>query len=375
MKPLYLDDTASMRIWPEVTRAMNEVHAKQFGNPSSVHKAGEDALAILQNAKHTLAKEIGAKPHEVYITSGGTESNNWVIQGLADAHPTKKTIIVSAIEHPSVLAPCTHLAARGYRIIKLPVTSEGIVSIDALQEAVTRYKDVLCVSVMHVNNVIGTIQPIAAIGALCRKHTVLFHTDACQSFGKLVIDVSTMNIDLLSACAHKLGGPKGVGFLYVREKVKISPLLFGGGQEKGLRSGTENVAGVVGFACALAIYKKQVNRTLLAHARDALMKGLETLGGVITGSREQRTFNNIHVRFSGIESDTLVMFLSEKGIYVSSGSACDARKGEGDEVLTALGIREKKPGAIRITLPLTFTQQDRTRLLTTLATLLRTLKK
>lgn len=347
MKALYLDAAATTPVFPSVVQAMKPLLTERYGNPSSPHALGEEALKTLTHARTLLAKEINARPHELIFTSSSTESNNLALFGLAH-NAKKKKIIMSAMEHASIRAPCDYLRSFGYTITTIPVNSEGFVDLARLEKEIDEHT--LVVSVMHANNIIGTLQDIASIGALCRKKGVVFHTDAAQSFGKLKIDVRTMQIDLLSASAHKIGGPKGIGLLYVREGLSLGPVQFGGGQERGVRSGTENVAGAVGFSKALEEVKKK-DWTKIARSRDILMHELEKRGGRINGSRIYRLANNVHVSFPGMDADMLVTRLSHKGIYVSTGSACESRGEKDDHVLRALGLGKKEiEGSIRISL-------------------------
>ncbi len=352
-KEYYLDNAATTKVSNEVMKEVERVMNKNYGNASSMHELGEKALEEMNKARMKIAKEINAKPQEVLFTSGGTESNNLAIQGLAKRmeNKKKKKIVISAIEHPSVSEVCNYLSKWGYEIIKIKVNGEGLVDLNEFNKILNNYsKEILLVSVMHVNNVIGTVQDIEQIGRICKEKEVLFHTDAVQSFGKLNIDVRKMNIDLLSASGHKIGAPKGIGFLYVKEGVKIEPLIFGGGQERGLRSGTENVAGIVGFAKAVEVQKK-IKKEKVKNVGDLLINRLEEIGGRINGSKGERIYNNIHVFFEGIENSTLVTFLSQKGIYVSAGSACDSKKEKEDEVLKAIGLsKNEQEGSIRITI-------------------------
>jgi cysteine desulfurase len=321
---IYLDNSATIRVRKEVISEMNRAMTEEYGNPSSVHALGEKARKTIDNARAKIAKEIGAKPSEIYFTSGATESNNLAILGLAKANPDKKTIVISDIEHPSVSGPCEQLKKRGYKVIKISSGKEGIVDYNQLERVLRENRDVLIVSIMHVNNVIGTVNDIERIGAICNKYRVLFHTDAVQSFGKIKIDVKKTNISLLSASGHKVGGPKGVGLLYIKDGLKVEPLVYGGGQEKGIRSGTENVPGIVGMAQALEIINK-VNKKKIEKQRNKLIKDLEAIGGEINGSKTNRIYNNVNVSFD-VDSDILVQYLSDKGIYVSSGSACESKK-------------------------------------------------
>jgi cysteine desulfurase len=277
----------------------------------------------MNDAKKSIAKSIKAKPEEIIFTSGATESNNLAILGLAEANPDKRTVIISNIEHPSIIEPCEYLEKRGYKIIRLKTGEEGIINIKELERELTLNKDVLLVSIMHVNNVIGTIQPIFEAAELCRSKNILFHTDAVQSFGKLDIDV-TKGIDLLSASGHKIGGPKGIGFLYVKNGIRIEPIIRGGGQEKGMRSGTENIPGIAGFAKALELTKK-INKEKIEKLRDKLMSELENFGGRINGSKEKRIYNNVNVSFD-LDAEMIVEYLSSNEVYVSVGSACESKR-------------------------------------------------
>lgn len=359
MKPLYLDAAASTPVSPTILVAMKPYLLEQYGNPSSPHAMGESAMKALTHARTTLAQDIHARAHEMIITSGATESNNLALEGLAKAYPHKKKVIISGIEHASVRAPAYALKAKGYTLVELAVDREGFIDMRQLEKELT--PTTLVVSIIHGQNVIGTLQDLESIGKLCRKRGVLFHTDAAQSFGKTTIDVTRMNIDLLSASAHKIGGPKGTGLLYVREGISIKPIIHGGGQERGLRSGTENVASAIGFAKASEELKKK-NLKKLEKSRDILMNELEKLGGTINGSRLARLINNIHVSFQNANAEMLVARLSHKGVYVSTGSACETHGDKEDYVLKALGLgaREIK-GSIRISLwsPLSSTEIKR----------------
>ena len=350
MQKIYLDNAATTKVRKEVVSEMQKYMLEEYGNPSSQHELGIKAREAIDSARTKIVREIDAKLGEIYFTSGGTESNNLAIIGLAKANPGKKTIIISSIEHPSIVEPCKYLEDQGYKIIKIRVNKEGIIDIDELEKLIkTNSDDLLLVSIMQVNNIIGTIQPVEEIVNLCKEKRVLFHTDAVQSFGKLKIDVKKMNIDLLSASGHKINGPKGVGFLYIRAGIKINPLVYGGGQEKGLRNGTENVPGIVGMARALELQKK-INKEKIRKVRDLLINELENIGGKINGSKKMRIYNNINVSFP-VDAGNLVAYLSNKGIYVSTGSACESKKEREDETLKAIGLNKKRmDGSIRITL-------------------------
>src|SRR3989344_3468298 len=309
-KSFYLDAAATTPIYYEVEKEMKKVG---YGNPSSLHLIGEKAKKCLESARKKIAEEINCKPKEIYFTSGGTESNNLALQGIAHSMKKRK-IIISSIEHPSVNETANYLFSQGFKVVRVRVDSEGLIDFNSLEKNLS--KGVALVSVIHVNNIIGTIQDLKKIGELCKKAGAIFHTDAVQSFGKIKIDVGGCNISLLSASAHKIGGPKGIGILYVRDGINLSPLFFGGGQERGLRSGTENVSGVVGFAKALEITRK-LNKKAIERSRDFLIEKLEILDMKINGSREKRIYNNVNFMVPGVEADTLVVFLSRIGIYLS----------------------------------------------------------
>ena len=355
---IYLDNAATTKADKRVVNEIEKYLVDEFGNPSSLHEIGERARRAIDSAREKIAKEINAKASEIYFTSGGTEANNIAIQGVALANEDKKRnkIITSKIEHASVSNTCNYIKSAGYEIIEIPVDKDGIVDLGALKKEVD--ERTLLVSIMHVNNEIGTIQPIKEIGKLCKEKGVLFHSDAVQSFGKLNIDVKNMNIDLLSASGHKINGPKGIGFLFVREGIKIKPLVYGGQQEKGLRSGTENVPGIMGFAKALEIIKN-LDKEKIRKLRDKFIGGLEKIGGKINGSKEKRIYNNINVSFNGIDAEMMVLYLSGEGIMVSTGSACQSKKKEESKVLRALGLNEKESaGSLRIVLGEETTNKD-----------------
>ena len=325
-REIYLDCAATTPVYEAVTREMDKINLEGYGNPSSQHALGEKARRRIDEVRRKIADDINARPEEIIFTSGTTESNNLALQGIIIASKEKKKIIISEIEHPSVSEVAGFLQNWGHEVIRVKVDKEGVVDIDNLKNILDNNKDkVGLVSVMHVNNVIGTIQPISEIGKLCKEQGVIFHTDCAQSFGKLKIDVNEMGIDLLSASAHKIGGPKGIGFLYVRNGTKIAPLVHGGGQERGLRSGTENVAGIVGLGKALDIIKK-VDKKKIEIVRDKFIASLKNIGGKINGSLIQRIYNIINVSFPGVDAGSLVQYLSSRGIYVSVGSACDSKK-------------------------------------------------
>ncbi len=356
VKELCFDASATTKVYDEVVKVMNEAMLSRYGNPSSAHALGNEAEKMLVHARENIARVLGCKSHEIYFTSGTTESNNWIFSGLAHTNSDRKKILISSIEHPSVRETANLFRNWGYQIVEIPVNSEGFVDTNFIEKNID--SKTLFVSVIHANNIFGTIQDLKKIGDICKRKRVLFHTDAAQSFGKMKILVHDWNIDLLSASAHKMGGPKGIGLLYVKEGVKFSPLIYGGGQERGLRSGTENVPAIVGFARALEISLKK-DWTNVKKVRDYLIDELRILGGKLVGSTENRLCNNIFITFPGVNCEELLYKLSNKKIYVSVGSACDSKKDIEDTALKAIGLSAKNmKSSLRISLPVDVTVKD-----------------
>lgn len=356
MKELYFDSNSTTRVYPEVVKEMNKIMLGDYGNPSSAHAIGDRASKLVLESRTKIARTIGAKTHEILFTSGTTESNNWVFSGLAHSSQKKK-ILISSIEHNSIRETANLFKNWGYKIVEIPVNSDGFIDLNFIEKNID--SETLFVSVIHGNNIFGTIQDLKKIGDLCKKKGALFHTDAAQTIGKMKILVHDWNIDLLSASAHKIGGPKGIGILYVCEGVKISPLIYGGGQEKGLRSGTENVPGIVGFAKALDLSSKDGWKNC-EKIRDYIVEKLiENEEILIRGSMESRTPNNIFFTITGIDSEKLLYDLSNKGIYVSIGSACDSKKEVEDFSLKAIGLspRDMKT-SLRVSLPIDVKKKD-----------------
>ncbi|MEM4152546.1 MAG: cysteine desulfurase NifS [Candidatus Pacearchaeota archaeon] len=361
MKRIYLDHAATTPLAQEVFEAMKPYFSEKFGNASSLHSFGQEARAAIETARKIAAKFLGARPNEIIFTSGGTESNNLAIKGVAFANKSKGNhIITSKIEHHAILEPCHWLEKHGFKVTYLNVDKYGLVNPADVEKAIT--KDTILVSIMHANNEIGTIEPIEEIGKICKKHKVYFHTDAVQSFGKIPIDVKKMNIDLLSASSHKLYGPKGVGLLYINQDVKIEPVQHGGGHESGLRSGTENVPGIVGFAKAIELAEKNMKKEAERQTklRDKIINEiLKIPGSQLNGHPTQRLPNNVNVSIKGVEGEALLIRLNEKGIAVSTGSACSTKSLEPSHVLTAIGLTaEQAHGSLRITLGKDNTEQD-----------------
>jgi cysteine desulfurase len=357
MRELYFDTAATTPVYVDVVRAMQEVMIVNYGNPSSPHSKGTNAKKLLHAARTTLARTIGAQASEVYFTSGATESNNLMLFGLMRAHPKKKKIIISSIEHSSVREPALALRKQGYAVVEVPVDSAGIINMQFLERVID--SSTLIVSVIHGNNVIGTMQDVRRIGQMCRKKGVLFHTDATQSFGKQKIFVHDWSIDLLTASAHKIGGPRGIGLLYFRKGVRLSPIIYGGGQEKGLRSGTENVVAAVGFAQAVKI-SQLANWRDLAELRKHLSEEFVRLGGIVRGAHDEESLPHIlYVTFPHTSAMRLVYRLSQKEIFISMGSACESRADETSSVGRAIGLTQKNiDSSVRISLPATVQKKD-----------------
>jgi len=353
VKPIYLDHAATTPIRAEVLEAMMPYLTEQFGNASTVYSWGREARKALDQARQTVADVIGADFNEIIFTSGGSEADNLAIKGAAWEYSHKgKHIITSCIEHPAVLNTMKRLEQEGFEVTYLPVSPEGIVSVEAFQNALRN--DTILVSIMHANNEIGTIQPIAEIGKIAHERGILVHTDAVQSVGLLDVNVKELNVDMLSMSAHKLYGPKGVGALYVRKGVRLVPLIHGGGQERRRRAGTENVAGIVGFAKALALAEAEKADVVpkIQKLRDRLLDGILQIPHVrLNGSRTNRLPNNVNVCFEFIEGESLLLNLDMKGIAASSGSACTSGSLDPSHVLLALGLpHEIAHGSLRLSL-------------------------
>jgi cysteine desulfurase len=358
MKKIYLDHAATTPVNEEVLKAMAPFFDKKYGNASSLHSFGQEAKEALDESRNSIAKFLGIQSNELYFTSCGTESNNTAIKGAAFANRNKgKHIITSKIEHDCVLQTCKWLEKQGFDITYLPVDKSGLVNPKDVEKSIR--KDTILVSIMHANNEIGTIEPIEEIGKMCHEHNVYFHTDAVQTFGK--IPILTKHIDLLSISSHKIYGPKGVGALMIKSGVRIDPLLHGGGHERGMRSGTENVAGIVGFAKAADLasdMKKEAQRQ--TKMRDALIKGILKIDNTfLNGHPTKRLPNNVNVSFRFIEGESLVLLLDDKGIAASTGSACSSKSLEPSHVLLALGLKhEEAHGSLRLTLGRQNTMED-----------------
>jgi len=355
METIYLDNAATTPLDPRVREDMQPYLSTVFGNPSSLHWAGREARAAVEKARGQVAQIIGAKPNEIVFTASGTEADNLALIGAVEALPPgKHHIIASAIEHPAVLAVSRHLERRGIALTLLPVTAEGLVDPDALKKAMR--PETRLVSIMAANNVIGTVQPIAELAHIAREHGALFHTDAVQAVGRIQLDMGALPVDLLTLSAHKFHGPKGVGALYVREGVKLSPIIHGGGQERGLRSATENVAGIVGLGRAAEIARQEMaeEAARTVALRDRIIDGIGISNAYLIGHRFRRLPGHVCLGFAGQEGEAikLLLALDQAGIAVSTGSACSAhRASEPSYVLSALGFDAfRARGSIRITL-------------------------
>lgn len=351
---LYFDHAATTEVYPEVFLEMAPFFNDYYGNPSSIYGFGRESKEMIERSRVQLAKTIGANSREIFFTSGGTEADNWAVLKAAEMNQDKgRHIITSQIEHHAVLRTCAFLEKNGYEVTYLPVDEEGIVSLSALEKAIR--EDTILISIMYANNEIGTVQPVREIGEIARKKGILFHTDAVQAYLHEKIDVRKEQIDLMSVSGHKFGGPKGVGFLYIREGTLLPPFIRGGNQEKRKRAGTENVAGIVGMAKASAIGEKNFDRNheKLRDMKNYLIRRLQTEipESRINGSLEKRLDGNVNVSFKEVEGESLLLLLDMAGICVSGGSACNSSDQEVSYVLQALHVPEEYiRGTIRITL-------------------------
>ncbi|KYK32710.1 MAG: cysteine desulfurase NifS [Theionarchaea archaeon DG-70-1] len=361
---VYLDHSATSAVDPRVVDVMRPFFDKEYGNASSLHQLGQEAHQALEEARGKVAQVLHCDPGEVVFTSGGTESNNTALKGAAFAQLAKggekKHLIASTIEHDCVLNTCKWLEKIGFEVTYVPVDKYGLVTPEALEDAIR--KDTLLVSVMHANNEIGTVQDIKELGKIAHEHGAYFHTDAVQSITKLPLDVKEMNVDMLSVSSHKIHGPKGVGCLYVKKGTKIDPLMHGGGHERGFRSGTENVSGIVGFGEAAKIGEEE-RPTVMPHItklRDKLIEGtLEIENSWLNGHPEKRLPINAHFCFRFIEGESLILRLDMKGISASTGSACSSKSLEPSHVLLAIGLPpEDAHSSLRLTLGRDNTEED-----------------
>ncbi|MEM2841102.1 MAG: cysteine desulfurase NifS [Candidatus Bathyarchaeia archaeon] len=362
MKRIYMDNAATTQIDPEVVEAMVPYFRYKYGNASSLHSFGREAYEGIEKARKQVAELIGASQNEITFTSGGTESDNMAIKGIAYKYRDRgKHIITSQIEHPAVLETCNFLESVGFKVTYLPVDKHGLIDIESLTKCIT--KDTILITIMHANNEIGTIEPVREIGEIAHEMDVIFHTDAVQTVGKIPVDVEKLNVDLLTLSGHKIYGPKGVGVLYKKDSVQIQPLIHGGGHERGLRSGTENVPGIVGLGKAAELSKNRLpdDSAKLTVLRDRFINRVlnEIEESFLNGHPTKRLPNNAHFRFSGIEGESLILSLDDKGIAASTGSACSSKKLAPSHVLMAIGLNEVQAhGSLRISLGRNNTEED-----------------
>lgn len=361
-KLIYLDNAATTKTAPEVVEAMLPFFTESYGNASSIYEFGAKSKEAVSKARETIANALGAKDNEIYFTAGGSESDNWALKATAEAYKDKgKHIITSKIEHHAILHTCEYLEKNGFEVTYLDVDENGVVKLDQLKAAIR--PDTILISIMFANNEIGTIEPVAEIGKIAREHNILFHTDAVQAFGQVPINVDELNIDMLSASGHKLNGPKGIGFLYIRKGVKIRSFVHGGAQERKRRAGTENVPGIVGLgkAVEMAVTSMEERTAKERELRDYLITRVlkEVPYTRVNGSRTDRLPNNANFCFQFIEGESLLIMLDMEGICGSSGSACTSGSLDPSHVLLAIGLpHEIAHGSLRLTLSAETTKED-----------------
>ena len=359
---IYLDNAATTKTAPEVVDAMLPYFSEYYGNASTIYSLGAESKKAMDHARQIIADSLGAKPEEIYFTAGGSESDNWALKATAEAYASKgKHIITTKIEHHAILHTCEYLEKRGFEITYLNVDRDGLISLDELKAAIR--PDTILISVMFANNEIGTIEPIAEIGEIAKEHGVLFHTDAVQAYAQVPIHVDEMHIDMLSASGHKLNGPKGIGFLYIRKGVKIRSFVHGGAQERSRRAGTENIPGIVGLGAAveraMRIMDSKTQREI--ELSDYLIGRLENEipHCWLNGHRTKRLPNNINFSFLFIEGESMLIMLDMKGICASSGSACTSGSLDPSHVLLAIGLKhEEAHGSLRLTLSEDSTKEE-----------------
>lgn len=358
---IYFDNGATTPPYAEVIESMKEVFEKYFGNPSSLHQLGVQAEKVLNQSRERAAQLLGVHPSEIIFTSGATESNNMAIKGVALQYQSRgKHIITSSVEHPAVYDVCGQLEANGFTVTVLPVDAEGRVSVEDVQSALR--DDTILVSIMHVNNEVGTIQPIEQIGQLLKSYPkVLFHVDAVQGFGKLSVTPKKWNVDLMSVSAHKFHGPRGTGLLYIRKGLELFPLFVGGGQEAGYRPGTENLAGIVGMVKAMRMTLDTLKEKpdYLFQLREKLWKGVETIEGCQINSPRDGAPHILNLSLPGLKSEVVLHTLEQKGVFVSTKSACSSKLDKPSRVLTSMGFDEKRArSGLRISLSYLNTESE-----------------
>ncbi|BBL64173.1 cysteine desulfurase NifS [Methanosarcina mazei] len=376
-RTIYMDNSATTPVRKEVVEEMLPYLTENFGNPSSIYDPGKVSKRAIEEARKKVADAIGAEENEIYFTSGGTESDNWALKGIAFANRNKgKHIITSSIEHHAVLHACSWLEGQGFEVTYLPVDKYGMVAPEDLRNAIR--DDTILISIMLANNEVGTIQPVEEIGKIAKEKRIYFHTDAVQAIGHVPIDVQKMNIDLLSLSGHKFGGPKGCGALYIRKSVKIEALFHGGAQERKRRAGTENVPAIVGLGKAIELATcelEEENKTLL-EMRERLIEGLLQVPKThLNGHPTERLANNVNITFEFIEGESLLLLLNAKGIFASTGSACNSTSLEPSHVLTACGVpHEIVHGSLRLSLGKMNTQENVDRVLEVLPEIVQKLR-
>ncbi len=364
MMEVYLDNSATTRCFDEVAALMTRIMCEDYGNPSSLHRKGVEAEKYIRYAKEVIAKNLKVNEKEIFFTSGGTESDNLALRGCAYANcRSGRHLITTQIEHPAILQTMKHLEEEGFRVTYLPVDSKGCIRLEDLERAITG--ETILVSIMHTNNEVGSLQPIEEAGALIKRMNprILFHVDAVQGYGKFRIHPKKMKIDLLSVSGHKIHGPKGIGFLYVDEKVKIKPILFGGGQQGGTRSGTENVPGAAGLAKAVEMIYQNLDEEVgrLYELKQTFVEGVKKIDDVIVNGHPDETGapHVVSVSIRGVRSEVLLHALEDKGIYVSAGSACSAHKPQPSATLQAMGVdRELLGSTIRFSFSVFTTMEE-----------------
>ena len=377
-KMIYLDNAATTKVADSVVDAMLPYFKEYYGNASSIYQLGAKSKEALDESREYIAGTLGAKTNEIYFTAGGSESDNWAIKATADAYAQKgKHIITSAIEHHAVLHTCEYLEKHGYEVTYVGVDENGVIKLDELKAAIR--PDTILISVMFANNEIGTIQPIKEIGEIAKEHDILFHTDAVQAYAQVPINVDEMHIDMLSASGHKLNGPKGIGFLYIRKGIKIRSFVHGGQQERGRRAGTENIPGIVGLAVAakrsFSMLEEKMQKEI--ELRDYLISRIEAEIPYcrLNGDRKKRLPNNVNFSFQFIEGESMLILLDSKGIAASSGSACTSGSLDPSHVLLAIGLpHEIAHGSLRLTLSEENTKEEMDYVVEQLAAILERLR-
>jgi cysteine desulfurase len=379
---IYLDSAASTPVADEVIAEMLPFMKQQYGNPSSIHRFGRETTRAIQLARKRVAGLVGASPREITFTSGGTEADNLALKGamMQTEGQKKNRIITSSIEHDAILEPCKDLERMGIQVTYLPVTGEGLVRPSDFKDIISQHDDIALVSIMYANNEVGTVQPVKELADIVHRASALFHTDAVQATGKVPINIKSLGVDMMSMSSHKINGPKGVGALYVRSGLNIMPIIHGGGQEMSLRSGTENVPGIVGFgkACELAAKRMSEYQQHVAGLRDYLVERVlqEIPHSRLNGSRIDRIPNNAHFTFFGVNGEDLIIKLDENGVAASTGSACSVKKQKPSHVLKAMGFSyEEITGSLRLSLGMHNTKEEIDRTVLALSSVVQELRE